>query len=151
MPTLQADRAEQAVADVLQAQGIRFTPARRLLVRSLAQAPGPLAAAELHERLREHLPLSSLYRSLAVLNEARVLAKEHGGGGVARFELAEWLTGHHHHVVCTACGEVRDVAVDPATEAAIGRQVKRMAAAAGYRISAHRIDIEGTCPACRES
>jgi Fur family ferric uptake transcriptional regulator len=68
---------------------------------------------------------------------------------VARYELAEWLVGHHHHVVCTVCGEVRDAAVDPASEAAIGRLVERIAAAAGYRATAHRMDIEGTCPTCR--
>lgn len=151
MATGQADRAEQAVAAVLEAQGIRFTPARRLVVRALAQAPGPLAAAELHEAWRDRLPLSSLYRSLAVLAEAGVLAKEHGGTSIARYELAEWLVGHHHHVVCTTCGEVRDAAVDSATEAAIARLTEGIAAAAGYRARAHRMDIEGTCAACLSS
>jgi len=149
MPTSQADRAEQAVADVLATQGIRFTPARRLIVRSLAEAPGPLAAGDLHQALRSHLPLSSLYRTLTVLTEERVLVRQHDASGAARFELAEWLSGHHHHLVCNSCGEVRDVTVSPETEQTVTALVSRLASRAGYRVTGHRIDIEGTCPACR--
>jgi Fur family ferric uptake transcriptional regulator len=148
MDQAQARRVEQAVAGVLETARVRFTPVRRRVVRALAETRGPVAAATLHEGLRSTVPLSSLYRSLAVLEAARVLAKEHGTDGVARYELAEWLTGHHHHLVCVSCGEVRDVAVDPATERAITRLVTRLAAAQGYRVGSHRIDIEGTCPAC---
>lgn len=148
MPTSQAARAEQAVADVLATQGIRFTPARRLIVRSLAAAPGPLAAGDLHRALPSHLPLSSLYRTLTVLTGARVLSREHDAVGVARYELAEWLAGHHHHLVCNSCGEVRDVVVTAETERTISGLVQRIAHGAGYAAAGHRIDIEGTCPAC---
>jgi Fur family ferric uptake transcriptional regulator len=149
MPIPQADRAEQAVEGLLQTQSVRFTRARRLVVRALAEAAGPQSAGDLHATLRRHLPLSSLYRTLAVLEEARVLAKEHDGGGVGRYELAEWLSGHHHHVVCVSCGEVRDVSVDPQAERAITRLVAAIADSTGYRATGHRIDIEGTCAACR--
>jgi Fur family ferric uptake transcriptional regulator len=148
MDQSQPDQAEQAVGTVLAGRGLRFTPARRLVVRTLAGAGGPLGARDLHDALRARLPLSSLYRSLAVLEETEVLVKAHDGGGVARYELAEWLLGHHHHLVCAACGEVRDAAVDPHTEAAIARLVEGVAAAAGYRATGHRIDIEGTCAPC---
>ena len=140
---------EHAVEGHLRSEGIRFTAARRLVVRVLAAGAGPQTAGDLHAALQDHLPLSSLYRTLAVLEENRVLAKEHDGGGVARFELAEWLTGHHHHLVCTACGEVRDVGIDPHAEKTIARLVEGVASGMGYRASGHRIDIEGTCAACR--
>lgn len=149
MGASQADRAEHAVGSFLDSQRHRFTAARRLVVRTLAEAGGPLAAGDLHDRLRHDIPLSSLYRTLAVLEEARVLAKEHDAGGVARYELAEWLTGHHHHVVCASCGEVRDVVVTPETEHIIARLVEEMARDAGYRPTGHRIDVEGICAACR--
>ncbi|MBN2113141.1 MAG: transcriptional repressor [Acidimicrobiia bacterium] len=149
MKTAQADRAEQAVAELLADEGLRFTPARRLVVRALADAPGPLTTGDLHTALRSRLPLSSLYRTLTVLAAARVLAREHDGGGVARYELAEWLTGHHHHLVCLVCGEVRDVSIDPQTEGTIAALVERIAGGAGFEATGHRIDIEGKCAACR--
>ncbi len=149
MPAPQAHHAEQAVESLLQGEGIRFTPARRLVVRALGEAAGPQTAGDLHTTLGRDLPLSSLYRTLAVLEDARVLAKEHDGGGVGRYELAEWLVGHHHHLVCLSCGEVRDVGIDPQTEKAIARLVEAVAGGTGYRATGHRIDIEGTCAACR--
>jgi len=147
--TSQADRSEHAVGTFLNSQSFRFTAARRLVVRTLADAAGPMTAGDLHERLREDVPLSSLYRTLAVLEDARVLAKEHDSAGVARYELAEWLTGHHHHLVCSSCGEVKDIAVDPETERTISGLVEQIADGAGYRVTGHRIDIEGACRLCR--
>jgi len=147
--TSQADRSEHAVGTFLNSQSFRVTAARRLVVRTLADAAGPMTAGDLHERLREDVPLSSLYRTLAVLEDARVLAKEHDSAGVARYELAEWLTGHHHHLVCSSCGEVKDVAVDPETERTISGLVEQIADGAGYRVTGHRIDIEGACRLCR--
>jgi Fe2+ or Zn2+ uptake regulation protein len=148
MNSRQAGQAEHEVGRLLSARRVRFTAARHHVVDALARATGPMTAADIHGRLRGRVPLSSLYRTLAVLEEAQVLAKEHDAAGIARYELAEWLVGHHHHVVCTICGEVRDAAVDPATEATIGRLVQRIAAAAGYTATAHRMDIEGTCTSC---
>ncbi len=142
-----ADRAEQAVAHLLSGR-VRSTPARRLVIRALADSDGPMTAAELHRSLHSAIPLSSLYRNLAVLEQAGVLSREHDAAGVARYELAEWLTGHHHHLICAGCGEVRDVAIPPETEHTITSLVGRVAGRAGYRVSGHRIDIEGTCPAC---
>lgn len=144
-----ADRAERAAARLLRSREERFTTARRLVVRALAEAGGPVAAADLHRSLRDEVPLSSLYRTLAVLEQSRVLAKEHDGLGVARYELAEWFAGHHHHLVCDSCGEVRDVEVSPETEHTITDLVEGLASRAGYRPTGHRIDIEGTCRACR--
>ncbi|MFH1331629.1 MAG: Fur family transcriptional regulator [Actinomycetota bacterium] len=145
----QEDQADGEVAAYLSTQGVRYTAARRLVVRALTRAGGPMAAADMHEKLRGRVPLSSLYRTLAVLEGIRVLSKEHDAAGIARYELAEWLTGHHHHLVCGSCGEVRDVAVDPQTETTIARLVERIATASGYRSTGHRIDVEGTCAACR--
>ena len=144
-----ADRVEQAVAARLRSHDVRFTTTRRLVVRTLAGARGPLAAGELHQALPRAVPLSSLYRTLAVLEESLVLAKQHDDLGMGRYELAEWLTGHHHHLVCESCGEVRDVTVSPETEQTITALVSRLASRAGYRATGHRIDIQGTCRACR--
>jgi Fe2+ or Zn2+ uptake regulation protein len=68
---------------------------------------------------------------------------------VARFELAEWLTGHHHHVVCVSCGRVDDVSLDRAAEKALDEVVRKVATATGFTVSEHTLEIEGTCPACR--
>jgi len=146
--TRRRDETERLIDTRLTEAGFRFTRARRLVVRALAESPGPRITADLHAALSDEVPLSSLYRTLSVLEGAGILAREHGSDGVARHELAEWLTGHHHHLICTGCGVVQDAAPDPAVEREIVGLVARIAAVAGYRATDHRIDIEGTCAAC---
>jgi Fe2+ or Zn2+ uptake regulation protein len=51
----------------------------------------------------------------------------------ARYELAEALTGHHHHLICSACGRVEDVPASSVLEAslaeAVARSIRRRASA----------------------
>ena len=140
---------EQAVEQRLTADGVRLTQGRRDTVEALAKMHGPRTAAEIHDEVGSTVPLSSLYRSLSVLTEANVLSAQHGSDGVIRFELAEWFTGHHHHLVCTSCGTVVDVTPTIDQERAMEQLVENMAQEAGFDVSGHRFEIEGTCRSCR--
>ncbi|MFP3914508.1 MAG: Fur family transcriptional regulator [Actinomycetota bacterium] len=146
-PTRGAELHE-AVRHRLAEHGIRYTPGRQELVTALVRLDGPESAADLHRRM--DVPLSSLYRSLTVLDEAGVLEKHHDSDGLARFELAEWLTGHHHHLVCVDCGIVEDMELDARSEETLDRLAARAAEAAGYTQTGHNLEVEGLCPACRK-
>lgn len=116
-------------------------------MEALLDAPGPMAASELATSLAT-VPLSSLYRSLAVLGDARVLALHHGPDGITRYEPAEWLTGHHHHLVCVSCGAIVDFALEDGAEEALHRLAERVAAAHTFTTSDHALEIEGQCGDC---
>jgi Fur family ferric uptake transcriptional regulator len=111
-------------------------------------ARGPRSAADLHATAGNDVPLSSLYRTLTVLSESGVLARSHGVEGVALFELAEWLRGHHHHLVCIECGAVEDVEVGQGDEHLLGALAERVAGSQGFIARGHRIDVEGICVRC---
>ena len=104
------------------------------MVRALQIAAGPQSAAELHQRLRRTIPLSSLYRSLAMLEEAGLLSLHHGQGKVARYELAEWLSGHHHHLVCLECGAMGDFELEARAEEQLLDLVASAGRKAGYQV-----------------
>jgi Fe2+ or Zn2+ uptake regulation protein len=140
---------EQAVEQRLAAEGVRLTQGRRSTVEALADMHGPRTVAEIHDHVDGAIPLSSLYRSLSVLTDAGVLSAQHGSDGVIRFELAEWITGHHHHLVCTSCDTVADVTPTIAQEKAMEQLVEEMAQETGFDVSGHRFEIEGTCRECR--
>ena len=140
---------EQAVEQRLTADGVRLTQGRKDTVEALAAMHGPRTAAEIHDQIGSTVPLSSLYRSLSVLTDADVLSAQHGSDGVIRFELAEWFTGHHHHLVCTSCGTVVDVTPTIDQEKAMDDLVDEMAHDSGFTVTGHRFEIEGTCKACR--
>ena len=140
---------EQAVEQRLEAEGVRLTPGRRSTVQVLATMHGPRTAAEIHDQVGGTVPLSSLYRTLSILTDANVLSAQHGSDGVVRYELAEWFTGHHHHLVCTSCGTVVDVTPTAEHEKAMEQLVATMAQETGFAVSGHRFEIEGICRACR--
>lgn len=117
------------------------------MVKALNAADGPRSAGELYRDL--DLPLSSLYRSLAVLEEAEVLTPHHGSRGVTRYELAEWAAGHHHHVVCADCGVVDDIHLASELEAELERLVEAITGSLDFAPTGHALEVEGRCGTCR--
>lgn len=133
----------------LRSSGVRTTRARRLVIEKLIRVDGPHTAEEVGKLLRSAVPLSSLYRTLSVLTASGVLERFHDGAGVARYELAEWLTGHHHHITCSNCGSTQDIDFSPETESTIRRIADDAGETVGFAVKGHRIDLEGLCPQCR--
>jgi Fe2+ or Zn2+ uptake regulation protein len=127
---------------------IRFTRGRRVVVSALAKAPGPLSAAELSDLLGDEVPLSSLYRTLAILEETGVAVHHLAARGPTRYELAEWLTGHHHHLVCVECGSVSDVEMPEKEEESLRRLVSEIARRNDFTPTDHALEIEGRCSEC---
>jgi len=139
---------ERQIGTRLSDHGVRFTRARRAVVTSLASVDGPQSAAELHKLLGGGVPLSSLYRTLAVLEEVGILAPHHGTRGLTRYELAEWLNGHHHHLVCVDCGAVDDVHLSPGMEDTLEAVVRSVTSDASFEAAGHSLEIEGRCGRC---
>lgn len=139
---------ERQVEMRLREHDVRFTSGRRAVVEALARASGPMSAAELDEELGAEVPLSSIYRTLSVLEDAGVVAHHLGAKGLTRFELAEWLTGHHHHLVCIGCGSVSDIDIPSPQEESVRGLVSEIAALASFSATDHALEIEGRCARC---
>ena len=127
---------------------VRYTKGRRAVIDALASADGPRSAAELSEIVGKSVPLSSLYRTLAVLEETGVLAPHFSSPGLTRYELAEWLSGHHHHLVCIECGQVQDLPANDTVEGRLQEIVSDVAKKASFRDMNHALEIEGLCARC---
>ncbi len=127
---------------------VRYTKGRRVVIRALAEADGPRSAAELSETIGASVPLSSIYRSLTVLEEAGVIAPHFSSPGLTRYELAEWLGGHHHHLVCICCGSVQDIEVSDDVEQRLLEIVHDVAGSAAFSQLNHALEIEGHCSQC---
>ena len=96
------------VAEKLERSEQRYTSRRRAFVELLAEAGRPVSIADI-ARLGPDLPRSSAYRNLVDLEAAGVVRRVAANDEFARYELAEDLTEHHHHLVCVSCGAVPDV------------------------------------------
>jgi Fe2+ or Zn2+ uptake regulation protein len=89
-----------------------------------------------------------VYRNLVVLEEAGVVRRMMTRDEFARYELAEDLTGHHHHLVCSTCGRVEDLPATPGLERSVAAAVDEAARRAGFRTQHHRLDLVGVCSRC---
>jgi Fe2+ or Zn2+ uptake regulation protein len=141
------DEVHDTVARRMAGAGQRYTSGRRALVDVLAGADRPLALPEILGR-SPTLTQSSVYRNLTALESAGVVHRVATAGEFARFELAEGLTEHHHHLVCVECGAVADVVVPRRVERAVERAAAELAGDAGFRLEGHRLDLVGRCVDC---
>ena len=126
----------------------RYTSGRRALVSVMAAAERPLTIPEIIER-ESSLATSSVYRHLVTLEQAGIVTKivttqDHG-----RYELSEQFADHHHHLVCTMCGEVNDFVLPPAVEEALEAALRKASRKEGFSPEGHRFDVTGTCTNCR--
>src|SRR6476659_7103866 len=94
-------------AQRLRGDGQRYTSNRRALIDLLDATDHPVTIAEVLT-LRTDLAQSSVYRNLSVLEQAGVVHRVVATDEFARYELAQDLTEHHHHLICTRCGAVED-------------------------------------------
>ncbi|HET6774907.1 MAG TPA: Fur family transcriptional regulator [Acidimicrobiales bacterium] len=131
----------------LRARDLRYTRARGAIVDVLARSDAPLSIPQLLER-DASLAQSSAYRNLAQLEQAGVVHRIVTSDEFSRYELAEDLTGHHHHLICSACGDVRDFTVSSELEGDLGRALDRIAGEHGFAADHHRLDLVGTCAGC---
>ncbi len=134
-------------AERLQRDDQRYTSRRRALVDVLADADQPLTIPQLLQRRRD-LAQSSAYRNLAVLERAGVVHRIASSDEFARYELAEDLTEHHHHLICSSCGDVADFTVPPDVERELDRALSTVASRTGFQVEQHRLDLVGTCTRC---
>jgi Fur family transcriptional regulator, ferric uptake regulator len=125
----------------------RYTPGRRAIVDFLASHGHPVSISDIAAELPE-VPRSSAYRHLVDLQGAGVVRRIAAGDEFARFELAEDLTEHHHHLLCTGCGRVIDVTPTPAFERTVDRVVAELAGQQGFHPTSHSLDIIGKCSLC---
>lgn len=128
----------------------RYTRGRRAVVELLAKAGHPVSIEEIAQRA-PRLPRSSAYRHLVDLQQAGVVRRVAANDEYYRFELAEDITEHHHHLLCTGCGKVLDVTPTPAFEQAMSGYLDTLAANSGFLSFDHRLDVLGSCASCHRS
>lgn len=125
----------------LRSRGYRSTRSRTAVL-SAVQAR-PRTVAEIHHELQQtdhQINLSSVYRSLDVLNELGMIQEVHTGDGIARYERSD--QSHHHHLICKRCGTIRDIQV--CDEGLL----KKAASVAPFQIDDHRLEFIGVCGRC---
>lgn len=124
--------------DILDRHGIRPTPVRVLIYRTLARAQSPMSGLELETAL-DTVDRSSITRSLALFQKQGIVRTIDDGSGAARFELANDSGMSHPHFHCRQCR--RTFCLDSA-------DVTPPLLPPGYQAEAVNMTIRGLCPDC---
>ncbi len=103
-----------------------------------------LSAEDVYLLVKEKSPeigLATVYRTLELLTELKVVDKINFGDGVSRYDLRKEGAAHfHHHLVCMECGAVDEIEEDllEDVEEVIERDWK-------FKIKDHRLTFHGIC------
>ncbi|GAB3943158.1 Fur family transcriptional regulator [Micromonospora vulcania] len=123
---------------------VRNTRQRSAVSALLGEMEGFHSAQDLHAMLRQRgdrVGLTTVYRTLQALADSGEIDVMRPPGGEHLYRRCS--EGHHHHLVCRACGRTVEVA-GPAVES----WADRVAAQHGYADVSHTLEIFGTCPGC---
>jgi len=94
----------------LSEQGYRLTPQRMLVLSAIENSHDHISAEEIYAQVVAKYPyvnISTVYRTLELLNRLGLVTETDLGGGRVRYHPAG--KGHHHHLVCQECGKVIDL------------------------------------------
>jgi Fur family ferric uptake transcriptional regulator len=127
----------------LRAAGLRMGAARRQVLEVLEALDGPTTAEDVAGRIPD-VHVSSVYRSLNVLEELGVVRHVHLAHGPALYELTD-VADRVRHLACERCG--RDVVVPSALFDGLRATIERDY---GFVIDGGHFAIPGRCSGCAE-
>jgi Fur family ferric uptake transcriptional regulator len=128
--------------------GYRRGGARRAVVELLARQDCARSVIELERDLdadNRRAARASVYRVLEELESVGLVARVEVGDGVARFE-AVYPDGlnHHHHMVCSDCGELL-----PFHDENLERAIRQLSRRVDFEVSDHDVILRGHCGDCQ--
>lgn len=134
-----------AVLDQLSERGMRRTAARQAILEVLFSTSGHLTAEDLAARVQRRFPsvdVSTVYRTLDVLESLEIVDHVHLAHGPAVYHLAE---DDHQHLVCERCGNVEELPAERLRSFA-----RMLREDFGFHVDRRHFAIVGLCRACHE-
>jgi Fur family ferric uptake transcriptional regulator len=128
----------------LRASGYRVTPQRQLVLEAVTRLEHA-TPEEIYAEVKRHavgLNVSTVYRTLELLEQIGLVTHTHLGHGAHRYHLA--TDPQHLHLVCRVCGDITEL--DPAV---VGPLVSSLESDYGFLTDVGHLTVFGTCSACR--
>lgn len=120
-------------------RGMRMTGQRRVIASVLSEAGDHPDVEEVHRRAAARDPrisLSTVYRTVRLLEGAGIIERHEFGDGRARYEPVGH--GHHDHLINVSTGEVIEFKNEQ-----IERLQENVARELGFRLIGHRLELFG--------
>jgi Fur family ferric uptake transcriptional regulator len=128
----------------LRSRGYRVTPQRQLVLEAVATlhhaTPEEIAANV--QRTAKGVNISTIYRTLELLDSLGLVAHTHLNHGAPTYHLA--TEAGHVHLVCQDCGKIDEASretITPLTQALDERH--------GFEVNVSHLTVFGRCHDCR--
>lgn len=133
----------------LHTSSYKLTPQREATVRVLLEhEEDHLSAEDVYLLVKEKSPeigLATVYRTLELLTELKVVDKINFGDGVSRYDLRQEGAAHfHHHLVCIECGSVEEIQEDLLEDVEMIVEERW-----NFLVKDHRLTFHGVCRNCQ--
>jgi Fur family ferric uptake transcriptional regulator len=142
--------SDKSITGRLEEMGYRMTPQRLMIVSAIEEQDGGnhrhISAEEIYSQVvakYPHINLSTIYRTLDMLEELGLVTRTDMGEGKVRYHPAD--EGRHHHMVCRQCGAVIDL-----DESILIPIKKELLKQYGFTAELRHLAIFGHCEACRK-
>ena len=124
----------------------RRTPERYAILKHVYTHDGHFNADTLYNLMKEdyRVSLATIYNSLDLLVECKLIIKHQLGGQYSQYERAFGNDTLHHHLICTNCGKVKEFS-DKSIRMAI--QSKTFA---HFKMSHYSLYLYGICGKCKD-
>jgi len=134
-----------AVLRGLASRGYSITGQRRCLVEFIVSHSRHFTAEDLLNDLRDEgvkVGRATVFRTLDLLERTGYVGRVRDGERMAY--TACGMEGHHHHLVCSSCGQVLHLEGCP-----VAGMLEEIQSRTGYRIQHHSLEVAGVCPSCQ--
>ena len=141
------EKTKQIFRSFVDSKNLRYTVQRDILIEELYINGGHLTPDEFSEIIKNRHPeigKATVYRTLKLLEEAKLISKIEFGDGRIRYEICTDKE-HHDHLICEKCKRSVEV-IDPKIELL----QKRLAQKHGFELTGHRLYLFGICKNCQK-
>ncbi len=131
-------------AQALKARGLRMTPQRQLILETIASLEGHLSADLIYQGVARRFPnvnISTVYRTLELLQDLELVTHTHFDDGIAQYHLAHEPA--HQHLVCRECGAEQELDI-----AVLDPLARKLRSDYGFQPDLAHFAIVGRCRAC---
>lgn len=126
-----------SIEELCAAKGMRMTEQRRVIAQVIEQAEDHPDVEELYRRasaIDDRISISTVYRTVKLLEDAGIIARHDFGEGRARYEPAS--DDHHDHLIDVRSGQVIEFRNEE-----IENLQREIARRLGYRLVEHRLEL----------
>ena len=137
--------AEKLFTEFLENKDLKLTSQRRTILRQAVGTEGHFSAEkllDLSKKADDTISKATVYRTLALLKESKILEEQDFGDGRKVYERSQGRK-HHDHLICVKCGRIIEFENEHIEKLQDSEAKKQQ-----FKIVYHSLKLFGFCKSC---